>query len=299
MKAWLEHNLHSLGQAWRTLAGQPFASLFSILVMGIALALPTGLYVGLANLDRLAGGVPTQPELTLYLKPGTDPGQGRRLAQDLAGRRDVARARFVAKEEGLLHLQEAGLAELIAGLDANPLPDAILVTAAGTAPADLERLATDLGKRPEADRLIADTDWARRLAALLAFGHELVLLLAVLLGLALAAITGNTIRLQIYAAREEIEVSRLIGATDRFIRRPFLYFGALQGLLGGLAGWAIVSAGLWQLQGGLTRLAGAWGGQFSLAGLGPIEIAILLSSASLLGFLGAFLAVGHTLARLD
>ena len=299
MKAWLEHNRHSLGLAVQTLRAQPFASLFSILVIGIALALPAGLYLALSNLDRLAGGVAVRPELSLYLKPGLEEARGRQLASRLGERGDVERARFVPRAEGLKRLGEAGLADLAAGLDENPLPDAIVVTTAGTDPEAMARLAGELRVLPETDRLVADADWAHRLSALIGFGHELVLLLAGLLGLALAAITGNTIRLQIYAAREEIEVSRLIGATDRFIRRPFLYFGTLQGLLGGLAGWAIVSGGLWLLQGALARLAGAWGSQFVLAGLGLIDTTILLASAALLGFLGAFLAVNHSLARLD
>lgn len=299
MKAWLEHNLHSLGLALRTLRATPFASLFSILVIGIALALPAGLYVGLANVDRLAGGVQTRPEITLFLDADIEEARGRELARKVANTTGVAKTRFIPKAEGLRRMQEAGMADLTAGLSENPLPDAIVVTASSSDPAAMERLAGGLKDTPGVERLILDTDWARRLSALIGFGHELVLLLAGLLGVALAAITGNTIRLQIYAAREEIEVSRLIGATDRFIRRPFLYFGTLQGLLGGLAGWAMVSGSLLVLQGALGRLASAWGSELTLAGLGPVDSAILLGSAGLLGFLGAFVAVNHSLRRLS
>jgi cell division transport system permease protein len=298
MRAWLEHNRHSLGLALRTLAATPFASLFSILVIGIALALPAGLYVALVNLDRLAGGVETRPEITLFLAADLDEERGRQLARDLAGHPDVAKARFVAKAEGLARLREAGLADLTAGLEGNPLPDAIVIGAAASDPAAIEHLATEVKTRPGVERVLMDADWARRLAALLGFGRDLVLLLAGLLGLALAAITGNTIRLQIYAAREEIEVSRLIGASDRFIRRPFLYFGLLQGLLGGLAGWVIVSGGLFALQGTLARLAAAWGSQLALSGLGLVDSVALLGGAGLLGLLGAFLAVNHSLRKL-
>lgn len=298
MKAWLEHNRHSLGQALGRLGAAPFASLFSILVIGIALALPAGLYLALVNLDRLAGDGRGQSELTLFLAADLDEDQGRQMARRLAGRHDVAQARFVTKGEALRQLGEAGLSDLTAGLAENPLPDAIVVVAAATEPAAVDALAAELKASPGVERLIADSDWTRRLAALLGFGRDLVTLLAVLLGVALVAITGNTIRLQIYAAREEIEVSRLIGATDRFIRRPFLYFGTLQGLLGGIAGWAIVNGSLIALQGALDRLAAAWGSRFALAGLGPVESAALLGAAALLGFLGAYLAVGHSLRRL-
>ncbi|MDD5367248.1 MAG: ABC transporter permease, partial [Gallionellaceae bacterium] len=244
MRAWIEHNLHSLGLALQTLRAAPFASLFSILVIGIALSLPAGLYLALVNLDRMAGGIQTRPEITLYLDTKLDEEQGRQLARKLAERADVARARFVAKSDGLKRLRDAGLTDLTAGLTENPLPDAIMVAPEQTDPNDIERLAAECKALPGVDSMVLDSDWAKRLSALIGFGHDLVLLLAALLGLALAAITGNTIRLQIYAAREEIEVSRLIGASDRFIRRPFLYFGTLQGLLGGLAGWAIVTGSL-------------------------------------------------------
>lgn len=299
MKAWLEHNRHSLSLAIQALRASPFASLFSILVIGIALSLPAGLYLALVNLERMTGGVQTQPEITLFLKAGVDEEQGRQLARRLGRNAEVAGIRFVPKAEGLKRLKEAGLADLTAGLANNPLPDAIVVSATKADPDTMTRLATEFKALPDVDHLILDTDWAQRLSALIGFGHDLVLLLATLLGVALAAITGNTIRLQIYAAREEIEVSRLIGATDRFIRRPFLYFGALQGLLGGLAGWAIVSGSLMALGTALERLASAWGSRLALQGLGLMDSAILLATAALLGFIGAFLAVNHSLRKLQ
>jgi cell division transport system permease protein len=298
MKAWLDHNLHSLGLAVKRMGESPFAALFSILVIGIALSLPAGLYVALKNADRLAGNQTSQPEITLFLKSDLSQDRGQQLTQQLAGMEGVARARFVSRDEGLKHLQDAGLSDLTAGLSENPLPDAIIVTARDTGATAMERLAEQFKPLPGVDHLVMDTDWARRLAALLDFGRHLVWLMAGLLGLALAAITGNTIRLQIYAARDEIEVSRLIGATHRFIRRPFLYFGALQGLLGGLAGWLIVTGGLKALAGSLNQLALAWSGNLNLLGLGLSEGALLLAASSLLGFIGAFLAVNHSLRRM-
>jgi cell division transport system permease protein len=298
MKAWLEHSLHSLGLAVRRLREAPLASLFSILVIGVALSLPAGLYAVLVNLDRLAGGVDTRPQVTLFLKLELAEADGRKLADGLAGRSEFGRVRFVARDESLRRLKEGGLADIAAGLDNNPLPDTILLTTRQDGQAALERLAADLRKRPEVDHLVMDSDWAKRLAALLDFGRNLVWMLASLLGLALAAITGNTIRRQIATLRDEIEVSRLIGATDRFIRRPFLYFGALQGLLGGLAGWAIVAGCMVLLRRHLEPLATAWGMRFDLAGLAPLDTLVLLAVSVSLGLLGAYLAVNHSLRRL-
>lgn len=298
MRAWVDHNLHSLGLALHSMRAQPFATLFSVLVIGIALALPAGLYLALHNLEKLSGGLSSEPELSLFLKPELDSTQGRALVQELSRHPAIRTTRFFTRDEGLKRLGEAGLADLTAGLEGNPLPDTIIIGAKAASPEAIDRLAAELRSRVEVEQVLVDSDWTRRLAALLEFGRDLVLLLAATLGLALAAITGNTIRLQIYAAREEIEVSRLIGATDRFIRRPFLYFGTLQGLLGGVAGWALVSGALALLGRSLSRFAEAWGLPNTLVGLGWLETTVLLGGAALLGLLGAYFAVGHSLRKL-
>lgn len=299
MRAWLDHNKHSLGLALGRMAGSPFAALFSILVIGIALSLPAGLYVMLKNADRLAGNLPTRPEITLFLKADLDAGKGHGLVDQIGSIGTVAQVRFISRDEGLKHLQDAGLADLTTGLEGNPLPDVISVMPNSDNADTLEQLAQRLKAMPGVDHAVMDSDWAKRLNALLNFGHDIVWMLAVLLGVALAAIAGNTIRLQIYASQDEIEVSRLIGATNRFIRRPFLYFGFLQGLFGGLAGWAIVAIGVQVLQASVEPLALAWNGQLALYGLGLADTAILLGVSSILGFLGAFMAVGYSLGRID
>lgn len=299
MNAWFAHNSHSLRLALDRLLAAPLGSLISILVIGVAISLPTGLYILLANAQRAAGHIHGQPEITLFLKAEVERDAAVRIAQELSQRRDLDKARLIDKDQALNALRDSGLGDVTAGLEGNPLPYAIAVTPADADPAVLENLVKELAALPAADQVTSDTEWARRLAAILDFGRDLVWLLAGVLGLALAAITGNTIRLQIYAAREEIEVSRLIGATDRFVRRPFLYYGTLQALLGGIAAWAMVSGGLLLLDGSVARLTAAYGSGFRLAGLGWLEVAALLTIAALLGLAGAFVAVGHTLRQLD
>lgn len=299
MKAWIDHNLHSLRLALSRLRATPYATLFSVLVIGVALSLPAGLYALLANAERAAGALRNLPEINLFLHDDVSAAKGRQLAEQLAHRPDLANVHFIDKEEGLRGMADSGLADIAAGLPENPLPHAISVAPVDVTPASLERLATELAALPGVEHLSMDADWAKRLAAILKFGNDLVWMLAALLGFALAAITGNTIRLQIYALREEIEVSRLIGATDRFIRRPFLYFGALQGLFGGLAGWGLVSLGLMVVDRSATRLAAAYGSQFHFTGLGLPESFLLVGSSALLGFIGAYLAVGFSLRSID
>lgn len=299
MKAWLAHNSHSLKLATERLLDTPFATLVSVLVIGIAISLPAGLYTLFANAERAAGSFQSKPEITLFLTDAATAEEGRQVAADLAQRADLGDVRFIDKAEGLKGLEASGLGEITSGLSDNPLPHAIVITPSQTDPAALDALVETLHSLPNIDHIASDTDWAKRLAAILTFGQDLVWMLATLLGLALAAVTGNTIRLQIYALREEIIVSRLIGATDRFIRRPFLYFGAIQGLLGGFAGWAMVSGGLILLDGNVSLLATAYGTTFHLSGLGLNGSLALLGIAGLLGLGGAYVAVSHTLRSFD
>ncbi len=299
MKVWLTHHWHSIKLALQRLGDAPYAAAFSILVIGVALSLPVGLFVALTNVQRLAGQAPTDPEITAFLKVGIDEADARKLADTLKTRAEVASVTFISREQGLKALEQGGLADLLAGLDKNPLPHALSITPKHPDPSAMEALAAEVRKRPEVEHASLDSDWAKRLAALMRFGTSLVWMLAGILGLALAAITGNTIRLQIYALRQEIEVSRLIGATDRFIRRPFLYFGAMQGLLGGIAGWAMVTAAKIGLTGHVDRLAAAYGTEFPLSGLGLTETLAMLGTTTLLGLIGAYLAVNHSLSQLD
>jgi len=299
MRAWLVHHLHSLKTAVDQFKSTPLATLFTILVIGVAVALPAGLYVLLTNLDRAAGGVKPHAELTLFLKNSVGETQAKELASRLNKEGDVAEVRFISRTEGIGKLEAAGLADITAGLPDNPLPHTLVVKAKDESAVTLEALGESLRKLPEAEQVLMDTEWVKRLAALMALGQDMVFMLAAMLGLALAAITANTIRLQIYAQQDEIEVARLIGATDRFIRRPFLYFGGIQGLVGGLAGWGLVIAGLHFIDSSVGQVAKAYGAEFTLKGLGFLELMGLLALSTALGWFGAFFAVGQTLRKVE
>ncbi|MDP2833767.1 MAG: permease-like cell division protein FtsX [Pseudomonadota bacterium] len=298
MKAWLAHHLHSLKIAAEQFRAAPVATLFTILVIGVAVSLPAGLYVLLSNLERAAGGVKPQAEVTAFFKE-VDETKARALAASLKKRADVAEVLFISKNAGIKRLEAAGLAEVAVGLPENPLPHTLVLTPKETTPEALELLAAEVKGNPDVERVLVDSDWIKRLAALMQLGRDLVGMLIVVLGAALAAITGNTIRLQIYAQEDAIEVARLIGATDRFIRRPFLYFGGIQGLAGGLAGWLLVIAGGLLLESSVAQVAAAYGSQFLLAGLSLQETGLLLLFSSMLGWLGAYFAVSRALRQND
>jgi cell division transport system permease protein len=297
MKAWLTHHLHSLKIAAQRFRDAPLATLLTILVIGVAVAMPSGLYVLLSNLDRAAGGVKPQIELTLFLKTDVTESTSKALAADLAKASDITAVVFISKAEGIRKLEAAGLSDITAGLPENPLPDTLVLTPQQTTPEALDTLYNRLTKLDSVQQVVMDADWVKRLTALMGLGKNIVLLLAALFGLALAAITANTIRLQIYAQQDEIEVAQLIGATDRFIRRPFLYYGGIQGLVGGIAGWLILLLGGALIENSVAQVAAAYGASFTLNSLSPAELIPLLGLSTLLGWLGAYFSVNQALRQ--
>jgi cell division transport system permease protein len=286
----------ALARFWQS----PFTSLFTLLAIGVAISLPAGLYLGLVNIARLAGNLPTQPEISLYVSNNASQDQTKKLGQSLKERRDIRNVRFISKEAALKGLAEAGgLTDITAGLEANPLPDAWILIPSDPDPISLEKLRAELEKLPGVGDVSLDSQWAARLQAALHIGRTLVGLLAGLFALALVAISGNVIRAQILARRDEIEVSRLIGATDRYIRRSFLYHGTLQGLLGGLMALAILLLLVLGLQNPVSSLATLYASPFKLGFLDPSEQGLIILLAALAGWLGAWVAVSRTLRQVD
>lgn len=296
---WLSQHRLALALILGRFAQAPFSGLLAMVVFGVTLSLPLGLYTLIGNVKAVAGNVRLEPQITVFLSPGADADSTRQVESRLKELNAIEQFRFIPRDQALQELlQSTGLVDVAAGLERNPLPDAFVIEPENINPVELKKLRGDLMKLPKVDKVLLDTAWAERLNAMTRLGRDITLILAVLLGFALVVITSNTIRLQILSQREEIEISTLIGATDAFIRRPFLYHGVLQGLGGGLAAWLIVSLGLQLLNVGIADLAKLYAAQFRLLPLDAKEILSLLLFASLLGWLGAFLAVGRHLRRI-
>ena len=289
MRAWLRQHREALARAI------PRIGLLNALVIGIALALPAGGYALLESVRAVAGRLAVEPQISVFL-------DAKRTSADALGailKRDprVARLRFVPRDQALKELVAVqGMAELVAALGRNPLPDAFIVT---TSEEDLEPLAKDLAKLPGVAQVQADALWARRLASLARLARTALWLLAGVLGAALIAVTFNTIRLQILTQRDEIEVSKLIGATDAFIRRPFYYAGLLQGLAGGVLALAIVGGALALLNREVRLLAESYGSDFRFAVPAAGDSLAFLVLAGLLGWLGAHLSVSRHLREIE
>ncbi len=300
MTRWLRQHARALGRTLRRFLRHPVAAALNVLVIGIALSLPTAGYVVMENLGRAASGVAASPQFTVFLKRESDAAALAQVRERLEQHGGVAAFRFVPRDEALKQLREsAGLGDLGPVLDRNPLPDAYVVDARALDPDQLERMREQMAAWPAVDHVQLDSAWARRLDALLRVGQLAVLVVAALLGTALVLVTFNTIRLQILTQRDEIEVAKLIGATDGFIRRPFLYYGALTGLAGGAAGWCIVAIALALLNAPVGRLAELYGARFSLSHLDLPATAVLLGTAAVLGWLGATLSVARHLREIE
>lgn len=298
MRVWLRGHLGSFGRTLSRLARTPFASLFNALVIGIALALPLGGWVVLKNLERLAGQLGADPQLSLFLAADAGKADAARVEAALGAAGGVRDFRFVPKGEALAELARLeGLGELAAAIGSNPLPDAFVVRIAPGDPAAADRLAATLQALPKVERVQFDAAWVRRLDAILGLARTGVALLAGLLAFGLVAVTFNTIRLQILTQHDEIEVSRLFGATDAYVRRPFFYQGALLGLAGGLAAVGIVAASAWLLGPRVGQVALAYGSDFRVGLLPPADLAAVLGFAGFLGWCGAFLSVSRHLAE--
>lgn len=297
MKAWVSQHRVALAGAARRLWQAPLNTFLSLLVIGIALTLPAAGYVLLDSLGKLGASASGTQQISLFLTPEAGKKDVAEIEQRLK-KLDAGSWRFVSREEALKRLQGSeGMAEIVASLPRNPLPDAFIVEPADKAPEKLEALRQTFAGWPKVAHVQLDSAWVKRFDAFLRLGRLTVTLLAVVFGTGLVAVTFNTIRLQVLSQAAEIEVARLIGATDAFIRRPFYYFGALQGACGGLLAALLVAIGLKLLNNPVAELAALYGGKFALTSPGLTHIGLLAALGAGLGWLGAQLSVSLSLRQ--
>ena len=296
--AWLDHHGYSVVASLGRMLRKPWATLLTIGVMAVALALPLGLWLVLQNVARLGGEVQASRDIAVFLDPALDGAQAAALADRLRARGDVASVAVVAPDEALARMRERP--DLAAAIDAlgveaarAALPSVLRVVPRG----DEGLLAESLAALPEADRIQHDAVWRARLDAWLRFGGRAVLVLAALLGLGALLVVGNTVRLDIQSRREEIGVLQLLGASDGFVRRPFLYLGAWYGLASGALALGILTLAWMALRQPLADLAARYGSDFALRGLPALPALLVLAGAGLLGWLGAGLVTGHYLRQ--
>jgi cell division transport system permease protein len=297
-----ERHMQALLGSLGRLARQPFATLLTILVIAIALALPAALYLVVANMRGVTAGLDDTVQLSVYLALPTTGAEAKRISTAIAAKPGVSGTELVSPDEGLAEFRKhSGIGDALKALPENPLPWLVKVRPAP--PADsaeaVESLAADIRKMEGVDLVEADTAWVRRLHAIEDAIQQLVLLVAGVLAAGVLGVVGNTIRLEINGRRAEIEVTKLVGGSNAFVRRPFLYSGLWQGLAGGLLALGFIAAGLYALEPFIARLAAAYGASFALEGLSSREWPVVVGGGALLGFFGAWLAAGYHLRRIE
>ncbi|MFQ5644502.1 MAG: permease-like cell division protein FtsX [Thiogranum sp.] len=290
--------LNSLGRLYRT----PSASLLTSTVIAIALALPTGLYLLTGNLQRLSTQWDGDTNLSLFLHRSVSVEQAQALQKKLAQMPEIEELQLITPEQALAEFRElSGFGEALDVLDENPLP-AVIAVKPDRAHANADAAALlleELRTLPEVELAQLDLQWVRRFSAIVDIVRRSVRVIAALLGLAVLLIIGNTIRLEIQGRRDEIEVTKLIGGTNGFIRRPFLYSGLWYGLAGAILAGVLVEIAFLQLHEPVRQLAGLYQSDFSLHTLSFTDTLGLLATGAVLGLLGAWLAVGRHLADIE
>jgi cell division transport system permease protein len=301
LRTYVRRHAHVLRTTVAQLVRAPVASLMTIAVIAITLALPTGLYVLIGNLERVSAGWDTGGQISLFLKRDTGEAAADKLADRIRRIRGVARVDYISRDRALAEFKSlSGFGDALDVLDENPLPPVIVVHPVdATAPDAVEKLLHQLRGIDTVDFAQLDVDWVRRLHAMLEIAQRGVLVLAAMLGLAVLLTIGNTIRLAIMNRRDEIEVMKLMGGTNAFIRRPFLYAGVLQGFLGAVLAWLIVALVLWFLDGAIADLAALYGSDLRIEGLSSGDSGLLLGAGALLGWLGSRLSVRRHLRAIE
>jgi cell division transport system permease protein len=298
---WWQLHLHNCIDALREMGAQPIATALTVAVIGIALALPGSLNLVIENGRVLAGGWESVRDFSVYLVPGNDIETAQSIAADLRASEFVAEVQVISADEGMEEFRESsGLGEVLETLDENPLPHTLVVRPRESAGArSLVALAEAFEQRAEVDMIKIDTQWVERLNAILDFLNRVVAIASVLLIFAVIIIVGNTIRLDIQNRRDEIEVLKLLGASDGFVRRPFLYVGLWYGLIGGLVALLLLTVGGWLLEGPLERLIGLYESQLNLLGLDRATALAMVGGGILAGWGGAWTAVSRHLAAIQ
>lgn len=289
---------YSLGQLSRA----PISTLMTCMVIGIALALPTGLYTLLKNAQQLSGGWESTAQISVFLKKDVQTTQAQKLKTDIERWSDVVSVHYISREEALKEFQElSGFGDALKALNSNPLPSVLIVKPQLSKNTEhaTQTLLNQLRNLRQTDKAQLDMQWVRRLYAIMNIVERGVLILGFMLALAVLLVVGNTIRLAIQNRRKEIVVMKLIGGTDAFIRRPFLYTGFWYGLFGGIIAWLLVSFTLISISSPVEKLTTLYQNQFELSNMSLAASLVLVGISILLGLIGSWFAVGRHLREIE
>jgi cell division transport system permease protein len=300
VSAYLLHHLQSLVFSLGKIYQAPATTVMTVAVIGITLSLPGGFYLFLKNIDAISGDFRSSTQISLYLDLKTSEKQARTLERDIAGMDNVAATRFISREQALEDFRrDSGFGKSIDTLSSNPLPHTIIVEPGEVDTFTVRNLLNRLQAMPEVEIAKLDTEWLERLYTIIEIAKRSVAIITILFAFAVLLIIGNTIRLDIQNRYQEIIVTKLIGATDAFIRRPFLYGGIWYGLLGGILSWLIVEIGYLAISGPLERLNLLYKSDMNLITFSFQDFIVLIASSTLLGLAGSWIAVARHLNQIE
>lgn len=297
--AWVENHKASFVDSITRQVKHPIGSFFTCLVIAVALSLPMGLSIILKNINGLAGSWQKAAQISLFLQLDINDNTASQLQQKINEMPEVEDTKLITKQQALQEFQQqTGLQQALEALPTNPLPAVIIVAPKQLDKEKIAQLQDTLKQLPEVDRVELDMQWLERLMAILKLGERFIFGISILLIAALLLVIGNTIRLAIENRRAEIEVIKLVGGTDGYVRRPFIYMGTLYGLGAGLLAWALLSCGLNWINTYVVQLAGLYASEFKLSSVSLEDACSLIIGAVLLGWIGAWLAVARHLREL-
>lgn len=302
MQTWLLRHAQTFVGSLGRLAHEPLANLLTVLVIGLALALPACLYLLVHNVQIASSTWSDTLQLSVYLKQEASAAEATQLTERIRRRHDVGAVELITADAGLAEFKKrSGFGQALEALESNPLPHTLVVHPAAqfTAPALMQTLAIELRALPHVELVQLDTAWVQRLYAILDMIRRTVSLIAALLAIGVVAVIGNTIRLDIQNRRDEIEVTKLVGGSNAFVRRPFLYSGVWYGLGGGVLAWMATLLTVSALGGPVQRVAGLYGSRYQLAGLTFTQGFGLIGIAVALGWLGSWISTSLHLYRIE
>ena len=302
MTNWLRQHLFAIKTALTHVRGSPGNFLFNVLVVAIALALPIAGLTLIENIRPISSQLSIEPEISIFVSPDTPRANATALSiplkKLLKEKSITANLSFIPKDKALASLeQSSNLAEVLSTLGGNPLPDAYILAMSNNDAGKIEALVEEIKQMPDVDVVQLDSAWVKRLAALVQIMQLGLLFLATTLGVVVVVVVFNATRLQVISHRAEISLTRLLGATNSFIHKPYYYTGALLGLLAGALALGMIAASLQPLNKAIAEFAKLYASEFHLAPLGIAQSAILLAVSMLLGLVGVFLSVRRQLAK--
>lgn len=299
-RGWLRHHLAVAIQALQRLALTPVASAMTLAVLAIALALPGFLFTVVNNVQHFSNGWDTNPRIMLYLKTDVDDARAEQLSLELMLHDGLSGVELIDREQGFREFSSySEFAGMLSLLESNPLPAVILVLPAEHQVGILRQLQTELSSLPEVEDAVLDVEWIQRLNAYVLMAERFSWVLSGLLALAVLLVVGNTIRMTLESRRDEILVAKLVGATDAWVRRPFLYSGFWYGLIGSLCAYVLIQVSLYLITGPANQLAQLYSSSFELQGLDVISGLILIATGTGLGLLGGFVSTGRHLRAIE